>query len=182
MTERGLSTPAVERIVRARSTRPPSRWPTGKAKKVPDTEARAQVVLRRLADALKGRTDARKPVKRRALLIFPNAEGRPVQRSPWARTWSGIVKRANAALEVAGRDERVPVGTTLHDLRHYYASLLIKHRESVKTVQKRLGHSKPSITLDTYTHLWMEDEDTTRAAVEAALGDVPPMCPGRQAG
>jgi integrase len=163
MTERGLSTPAVERIVRARSTRPPSRWPTGKAKKVPDTEARAQVVLRRLADALKGRTDARKPVKRRALLIFPNAEGRPVQRSPWVRTWSGIVKRAN-------------------DLRHYYASLLIKHRESVKTVQKRLGHSKPSITLDTYTHLWMEDEDTTRAAVEAALGDVPPMCPGRQAG
>jgi hypothetical protein len=53
MTERGLSTPAVERIVRARSTRPPSRWPTGKAKKVPDTEARAQAVLRRLADALK---------------------------------------------------------------------------------------------------------------------------------
>ncbi|UXY33240.1 hypothetical protein [Streptomyces sp. HUAS TT20] len=53
MTERGLSTPAVERIVRARSTRPPSRWPTGKVKKVPGTEARAQVVLRRLADALK---------------------------------------------------------------------------------------------------------------------------------
>ncbi|GAA3160113.1 hypothetical protein GCM10010451_04930 [Streptomyces virens] len=128
------------------------------------------------------RTDPRTPVKRKALLIFPNAEGRPVQRSPWARTWSGIVKRANAALEVAGRDERVPAGTTLHDLRHYYASLLIKHRESVKTVQKRLGHSKPSITLDTYTHLWMEDEDTTRAAVEAALGDVPPMCPERQAG
>ncbi|WP_370270460.1 hypothetical protein [Streptomyces sp. V4I8] len=53
MTERGLSTPAVERIVRARSTRPASRWPTGKARKAPDTEARAQVVLRRLADALK---------------------------------------------------------------------------------------------------------------------------------
>lgn len=53
MTERGLSTLAVERIVRARSTRPASRWPTGKARKAPGTEARAQVVLRRLADALK---------------------------------------------------------------------------------------------------------------------------------
>ncbi|MDO0937407.1 site-specific integrase [Streptomyces sp. DG2A-72] len=128
------------------------------------------------------RTNPRKPVKRKARLLFPNASGRPIQRSPWARTWSGIEKRANVALEVAGSGVRVPVGTTLHDLRHYYASLLIKHRESVKTVQKRLGHSKPSITLDTYTHLWLDDQDTTRAAVEAVLGDVPPMCPAREAG
>ena len=52
-----------------------------------------------------------------------------------------------------------------------------KNRESVKTVQRRLGHSKPSITLDIYTHLWPDDEDTTRAAVEAVLGDVPALCP-----
>jgi hypothetical protein len=51
MTERGLSTPAVERIIRARSTPPSSRWPAGKAKKVPDAQARAQALLRRLADA-----------------------------------------------------------------------------------------------------------------------------------
>ncbi|GHC62465.1 tyrosine-type recombinase/integrase [Streptomyces cinnamoneus] len=69
----------------------------------------------------------------------------------------------------------------MHDLRHFYASLLIKHRENVKTVQKRLGHAKPSITLDTYTHLWPDDEDTTRAAVEEVLGDVPPLCPPRRA-
>lgn len=70
----------------------------------------------------------------------------------------------------------------MHDLRHYYASLLIKQWESAEVVQKRLGHSKPSITLDTYTHLRLDDEGTTRAAVEAALGDVPPMCPeGRAA-
>ncbi|MBT2401267.1 site-specific integrase [Streptomyces sp. ISL-100] len=128
------------------------------------------------------RRDSRRPVQRKARLLFPNAAGRPFQRSPWARTWSAIVGEANAALEAAGSGVRVPAGTTLHDLRHYYASLLIKHRESVKTVQKRLGHSKPSITLDTYCHMWLDDEDTTRAAVEAALGDVPPMCPERKAG
>lgn len=128
------------------------------------------------------RTDPRKPTKRMARLIFPNAEGRPIQRSPWSRSWSVVVRRANVALEAAGVEDRVPPGTTLHDLRHYYASLLIKHRESVKTVQKRLGHSKPSITLDTYTHLWLDDEDTTRAAIEAVLGDVPPTCPERKVG
>lgn len=65
----------------------------------------------------------------------------------------------------------------MHDLRHFYASALIKHRESVKTVQKRLGHSKASITLDTYTHLWPDGEDTTAAAVESAMGNVPSKCP-----
>lgn len=49
--ERGLSTPAVERIVRSRRTAPPSRWSAGRARKAPEPDARAQVLLRRLADA-----------------------------------------------------------------------------------------------------------------------------------
>ncbi|MEU9485878.1 hypothetical protein AB0D83_19820 [Streptomyces decoyicus] len=49
--ERGLSTPAVERIVRSRRTAPPSRWSAGRARKAPAPDARAQVLLRRLADA-----------------------------------------------------------------------------------------------------------------------------------
>ncbi|MFE5375177.1 hypothetical protein [Streptomyces mirabilis] len=48
MTERGLSTPAVERIIESRRTPPPSRWSPGKAKKVPEPDARAQGLLRRL--------------------------------------------------------------------------------------------------------------------------------------
>ncbi|MFF7249972.1 hypothetical protein ACFZBU_39490 [Embleya sp. NPDC008237] len=53
-TEHGLSTPAVERIVRSRRTPPPLRWPTGaKARKGPDPHARAQSLLRRLAEARK---------------------------------------------------------------------------------------------------------------------------------
>lgn len=53
MTERGLSTPAVEQIIRSRTSRPASAWPAGKARKAPDAQARAQVLLRQLADALK---------------------------------------------------------------------------------------------------------------------------------
>ncbi|MDX3697315.1 hypothetical protein PV726_45350 [Streptomyces europaeiscabiei] len=51
MTERGLSTPAVEQIVRSRSSRPVTRWGVAKAKKVPDVRVRARVLLRKLADA-----------------------------------------------------------------------------------------------------------------------------------
>ncbi|MFE1413427.1 hypothetical protein ACFW6F_21900 [Streptomyces sp. NPDC058746] len=51
MTERGLSTPAVERIVRSRSARPVSTWGVGKVRKAPDAQARAQLLLRKLADA-----------------------------------------------------------------------------------------------------------------------------------
>ncbi|MDQ3454913.1 MAG: tyrosine-type recombinase/integrase, partial [Actinomycetota bacterium] len=58
------------------------------------------------------------------------------------------------------------------DLRHYYASLLIRHGESVKTVQRRLGHATAAETLDTYAHLWPDSADRTREAVDAVLGAV----------
>lgn len=63
-----------------------------------------------------------------------------------------------------------PGGTTYHDLRHFYASLLIDHGESVKVVQRRLGHASATETLDTYSHLWPDSEDRTRDAVDSVLG------------
>ena len=64
---------------------------------------------------------------------------------------------------------------TLHDLRHFYASGLIASGGDVVTVQRSLGHSSPSITLDTYAHLWPTAEDRTRKAaaglMDAALRD-----------
>ena len=51
----------------------------------------------------------------------------------------------------------------------FYASLLIRHGESVKTVQARLGHASASETLDTYSHLWPDSDDRTRGAVDAVL-------------
>ena len=40
----------------------------------------------------------------------------------------------------------------------------------VKVVQERLGHASAAETLDTYSHLWPDSEDQTRAAVDAVLG------------
>lgn len=58
---------------------------------------------------------------------------------------------------------------TLHDLRHFYASGLIAAGCDVVTVQRSLGHSTPSITLDTYAHLWSTAEDRTRAAASGLM-------------
>lgn len=55
-------------------------------------------------------------------------------------------------------------------VRHFYASVLIKHGASVKKVQRRLGHAKPSITLDLYVHLWEDDEDDTAELIDKIIG------------
>jgi len=62
--------------------------------------------------------------------------------------------------------------TTFHDLRHFYASLLIARGCSVKTVQRRLGHKSATETLDVYGHLWPASDAETRAAVEHVLGAI----------
>ena len=50
---------------------------------------------------------------------------------------------------------------TFHDLRHYYASLLIQHGERVEVAQRRLGHRSSVETLDTYSHLWPDSQGRT---------------------
>jgi integrase len=42
----------------------------------------------------------------------------------------------------------------------------------VVTVQRALGHSSATVTLNTYAHLWPTAEDRTRAAAAAMLGEV----------
>ncbi len=64
----------------------------------------------------------------------------------------------------ATRDRAGLSGVRLHDLRHFYASGLIAAGCDVVTVQRAMGHAKASTTLSTYSHLWPNDEDRTRAA------------------
>ena len=66
----------------------------------------------------------------------------------------------------------MPAWATFHDLRHFYASLLIAKGCSVKAVQRRLGHQSAMETLDTYGHLWPDSDDETRNAVDLVLGGI----------
>ena len=92
-------------------------------------------------------------------LVFTRA-GEPWTRQRFGHVWRPVVKAAG-----------LPGGTGFHALRHYYASLLIRHGESVKTVQARLGHASATETLDTYSHLWPDSEDRTRDAIDSVLND-----------
>ena len=95
------------------------------------------------------------------LATFPTAGliFRPITRQLFSKVFHAAVTRAG-----------LPTSITYHDLRHYYASLLIRHGESIKTVQERLGHSSAVTTLNTYSHLWPDSDDRTRAAVDEVLG------------
>ena len=53
----------------------------------------------------------------------------------------------------AFRDDHGFEGVRLHDLRHTQATLLLKHGEDILTVSRRMGHAKPSTTLDVYGHV-----------------------------
>jgi integrase len=113
-----------------------------------------RVVRQELRDHLE-----RFPVQHLEGLIFTDDEGNALSRTRFSRE---VWRPAVAAV-------RAPRGTGFHDLRHFYASLLIRHGESIKTVQRRLGHATAAETLDTYAHLWPDSDDRTREAIDSVL-------------
>jgi integrase len=82
-----------------------------------------------------------------------------VTRAAAGRVWRNVAQKV----------ELPPGADGWHALRHYYASVLIRAGESVRVVQERLGHSSATVTLDVYSHLWPEDAESTRTAVQDAL-------------
>jgi integrase len=75
-------------------------------------------------------------------LIFANDAGQPIDRH-------NLVNRHFLPALKAAELPRV----RFHDLRHTYASLLIKQGENIKYIQNQLGHSNPTVTLNVYAHL-----------------------------
>ncbi|WDF34570.1 tyrosine-type recombinase/integrase [Arthrobacter agilis] len=75
------------------------------------------------------------------------------------------------------RVEGLPEGFRFHDLRHYFASLLIASGLDVKVVQTRLRHSSAKTTLDTYGHIWPDKDDSSRTAVAAVFRSRTPALP-----
>jgi integrase len=105
-------------------------------------------------------SDPRRPVRREASLLFRSTNGEPVNAATFSRTWA-------TARSAVG----LPPRWGIHGLRHYYATVLIHAGASVKTVQLALGHSTPTVTLNTYVHEWPDVLDRTRSLVDQALGE-----------
>ena len=99
------------------------------------------------------------PVEWGSATIVVGAFGRPV--APY--TIETAFAKARATVD------GLPEGFRIHDLRHYFASLLIAHGLDIKTVQARLRHASAKTTLDTYGHMWPDRDESSRAAVSSVL-------------
>ena len=67
----------------------------------------------------------------------------------------------------------LPDGFRFHDLRHYFASVLVAGGCDVKAVQAAMRHGTASMTLDVYAGLWPDADDRARSAASAALATRP---------
>lgn len=142
------------------------RLPKGsKARTVPLADVVLEELARHIQEhppvevSIEDRTNPVRPVTRTARLLFPSPVGGAYRRNDFSSyVWQPARSKAG-----------LPVAFTFHDLRHYFASALIRYGESVTAVQARLGHASAKETLDTYSHLWPDSEDRTRAAVADAF-------------
>ncbi|WP_062431580.1 tyrosine-type recombinase/integrase [Herbidospora daliensis] len=57
----------------------------------------------------------------------------------------------------------------LHQLRHYYASVMLAGAVSVKELAEYLGHADPGFTLRVYAHLMPGSHDRARKAIDDRL-------------
>ena len=104
-------------------------------------------------------------VKNKYDLVFPTSTGR------WQETDNWRNRAFYKACIEAGlvREERNDKGALVakprfspYDLRHFYASMLIEQRFSLKRIQSLMGHEDIKTTLNVYGHL-IEEDETPRA-------------------
>ena len=96
--------------------------------------------------AIEGYVRHRVATGRSGGFLFPSPTG-----GVWTNTNFRARSRWTRATQAAGL-----AGTTIHDLRHTAASLLIAAGADVKAVQVILGHATATMTMDLYGHLFSE--------------------------
>ena len=80
-----------------------------------------------------------------------------------------LVKTGVIAKPAKDRRSRVRYVTTrregIHQLRHYFASVMLAGGVSVKELAEYLGHADPAFTLRVYAHLLPSSHDRTRSVI-----------------
>jgi integrase len=89
-------------------------------------------------------------------LVFPNWRGEVRSPNALSQEWKKHVRKFGLAV-------------TFHSLRHTHASQLIAAGLDIITVSRRLGHSKPAVTLNVYGHLFPSTDDRAAEIMEASL-------------
>ena len=92
-------------------------------------------------------------------LVFASEIGEPLDRRDLtSRRFKPLLKRAKLSEK-----------TRFHDLRHTCATLLLTKNVNPKIVSEMLGHATIAITLDTYSHVLPNMQDSAARALEEAL-------------
>jgi integrase len=91
-------------------------------------------------------------------LVVDRGDGGPVHPVSFSHAFAVIVERAGLS------DVR------LHDMRHGFASALLKAGVNVKVVSEALGHARSSFTMDIYAHVLPGMGEWVASAIETALG------------
>jgi integrase len=103
-------------------------------------------------------------------LVFRTADGRPIQPARDYRDWRSLLAAAGV------RHAR------LHDARHTAATMLLGLDVKPRVVMEILGHSKISLTYDTYSHVMQELQRAAAEQMGAVLWgeDVQGLATGRE--
>ncbi|NPV44790.1 MAG: site-specific integrase, partial [Firmicutes bacterium] len=91
-------------------------------------------------------------------LVFCTEKGTPLDPRNFTRHFKRLLKKAG-----------LPTDIRLHDLRHTYATLLLKRGVPAKIVQELLGHSTITITLDLYSHVTLEMQKLAAESLNGLL-------------
>lgn len=83
--------------------------------------------------------------------LFTDKDGMPLVAMHWEHRFNHMVKRYNDIFRV-----QMP-NITPHVCRHTYCSNMAKSGMNPKTLQYLMGHSDIGVTLNTYTHLGLDD-------------------------
>ena len=85
--------------------------------------------------------------------LFTDIKGYPEVAMHWEHRFKHMLNRYNEIYRV-----QMPK-ITPHVCRHTYCSNMAKAGMNPKTLQYLMGHSDIGVTLNTYTHLWLEDAE-----------------------
>jgi integrase len=92
-------------------------------------------------------------------LVFTDTDGKPLRKSNFLRrTFYPLLERAGLP--------RI----RFHDLRHTAATLRLQQGDHPKVVQELLGHSRVSVTLDTYSHVMPSLQQESAAKIDQLFG------------
>ncbi|MGZ8579119.1 MAG: site-specific integrase [Actinomycetota bacterium] len=91
-------------------------------------------------------------------VVVDRGDGRPVDPGEFSHAFARLAKRVG--LE----------GVRLHDLRHAFATELLRAGVHPKVLSEALGHASTAFTMDVYSHVLPSMGEGVAIAMQAALG------------